>query len=368
MNRNYSYSHNFRQNQPDKGRVLVLLYQILLVVIFGSSSFLSAIGLATTIDWLATENSSPDSQPAAVNTVAEEHLTQSESPISKPIEDNQEPVDNQPVSLPEPPVTISRIDDRYDHIAQEIKDLANQLELTDRAKEIFYDHDPQILDNENDPDYSCRSSSADVVVYGCWQTGHIDVLRTPSLKTTTVHELLHAVYYELYINYRSEDIDPLLDDFKRDHPELTAEFLDIYEGHYNYEDEETRRWAERSEIHSFIGSQVAELPAALEEHYGRYFHNRAKIVDFYEAWLESLDRKQEASEQVNQLVGDQDGEYQTCVYDLNSFAGCSQFETDRVAYQAYADCLTSHKTSFDDCQALQPAFIPYASSTQRGSP
>ncbi|MYB39758.1 hypothetical protein F4X86_00490 [Candidatus Saccharibacteria bacterium] len=363
MNRSYYQPPHHIKNRAVAGRSAIIVHQLAIGALFAVISFLAAVGLAAIFNEPPANYSgikvggetAGETEPVAMP---------EELPPAPPTDVNDNPPEEPPVEIPEPqpepePEPVVTVDDRYDHIPQNVKDLANRLELSDAGKEMLYDNNPRIFDDDSDPGYGCRSSSADVVVYGCWQTGSIAILRTPSLETTAAHELLHAAYYDLYIHHQSDEIDRLLDNFKRDNPEVVAEFLEIYEGHYQYEDEEARQWAERSEIHSFVGSQIAEIPQALEEHYSRYFNNRRRVVDFYETWLDSFERKREESHNVNQLAQDQHSEYQECIFDFEPPANCQQFEADTDAYQAYADCLTSHLTSFDDCQRLKPAFIPY---------
>ena len=67
-----------------------------------------------------------------------------------------------------------------------VKDLANELQLTDAAKRVLYGNDPRILNNENHPDFNCREDSVtEVYIYGCWSTaGTIRILKDNSTATT----------------------------------------------------------------------------------------------------------------------------------------------------------------------------------------
>ena len=260
------------------------------------------------------------------------------------------PADEEPI--------VEDIDSRYGNISQEVKDLAQRLGLTDKAKRIFYDHDPQIFESETADGYDCRTSSEEVVVYGCWQIDSIDILRTASMETTVAHELLHAIYYDLYTARRSDELNGWLKAFRQSRPEEVNAILEIYEGHYSSEDEETRQWAELSELHSFIGTQFDNLGDDLENHYAAYFKDRTVVVAFYKTWHDSTERKRQEARDINQGVRLQDVEYQECVYD-HGLSGCESYKTDREAFETYGECLTSHRTHIDECLAIKPALVVY---------
>ena len=323
-------------NPPPRGRSrsAIAVRRSAIAVLFASGTFLAASAMA------AVYYDKPAAPPAVGGRSAPE-------PVSLP------------AAVAEPPAETPRVPPdgrRYEDVPQNVKDLAGRLGLNAAGKKIFYGSNPRIFDDD-DPDYGCRGPE-DAVVYGCWQAGSIAILRTPSMETTAAHEFLHAVYHDHHSRQQTDELDRLLDGFRRDNPETVAEFLEIYEGHYQYDNESSRLWAERSEIHSFVGSQVPPIPAALEEQY-------ARVVGFYENWRDSFDRKRDEAGNVDRLVQDQDSQRRACLLDFRPADDCRRFEADVNAYQAYADCLASHLTGFDDCLALKPAFAPYVPATAR---
>ena len=238
--------------------------------------------------------------------------------------------------------------------------MASRLELTYEAKKELYDHNPRIFEDEQNEEYNCRTDADDIVVYGCWRVNNIDILRTATMETTVAHELLHAIYYDLYQHNKTEEINRYLEEFKASRPEEVKDILELYEGHYDYENLETRQWAEYSELHSFIGTQFFEISEDLERHYAKYFNNRRKLVEFYVDWQESFNSKQSEYQAIPGYVHNQDVQYQKCFYNFNNpVENCQAFKTDREAYETYGECLRSHLSKFDDCLSLKPEFITY---------
>ena len=401
---------DFGGNQPELPRVQPIAkqspaipIQIAIIVIIGLTAFLIVFLLSSVTKNLQTDNSNPQEsseglaseteqageeeeedmaseqevtevaerpKTAQVQPTIEEEpeTTSSQEEIEKielgintedPGNDEEEPDDNPGEPLPETP-REDYVDRQYSHISQEIKNLANRLELTYEAKKELYDHNPQIFEDEQDEEYDCRTDADDIVVYGCWRVNNIDILRTASMETTIAHELLHAIYYDLYQHNETEEINRYLEEFKASRPEEIRDILELYEGHYDYENLETRQWAEYSELHSFIGTQFFEISEDLERHYAKYFNNRRKLVEFYVDWQESFNLKQSEYQAITGYVHDQDVQYQKCFYNFNnSVENCQAFKTDREAYEAYGECLRTHLRKFDDCLSLKPEFLPY---------
>ena len=266
---------------------------------------------------------------------------------------------NNPV---EPESREDHVDKQYPYISQEIKNLAKSLGLTYKAKKIFYDHNPQIYDRTDADGYDCNveSDSSTTIIYGCWEVDNIYILRTSSMETTVAHELLHAIYYNLFLDGETSLLDEHLRDFKLDNPHKTQEILDLYTDHYDYENEDLRQWAEYNELHSFIATQFDNIPQELEDHYAEYFKNREEVLYFYERWQESFRQKSEEIEKIADYVRQQDEEYVRCAQNWdNTLEYCQAFQADRDSYNTYGECLESHQTLFHECLKIRPEFLTY---------
>lgn len=163
-----------------------------------------------------------------------------------------------------------------------IEQLAEQLELSETGRRIFFASRPQI-DAADDFQQHC-SLEGDVVL-GCYGNKRIYVYEVTddrlagTIESTAAHELLHA-YYDRLSPERTARVDRLVAAFVATLPD----------------DDPNRRTvagypeAQRAdEWHSRIGIGYASLPDALEEHYADVFLDRAKIVAFTTGSTAELD-------------------------------------------------------------------------------
>ena len=144
----------------------------------------------------------------------------------------------------------------------EIKDIESSIRLTDRAKTIFYATHP-ILETQDAFNDSCNSHDSDISILGCYTSGNIYIYNINSeeldgiVESTAAHELLHAVWDRMSANNKSA-IAALITEVYNDplYHEMLAEDLETYAESERIE-----------ELHSRIGTEISNLPAALEEHY-----------------------------------------------------------------------------------------------------
>ncbi len=284
-------------------------------------------------------------------------------PEPDPIIEPDPIVEPDPIIEPDPIVEPpDNIDQQYPLISQEIKDLANELQLTNKAKKTLYDHNPRIFEDPDDAGYACGHGDANTVIYGCWsiQAGEksIQLIRSPSMQTTLAHELLHAIYYNARSRGETEELHALLDQVKQQYPSEIAEILKFYEEHFDTDAND--KFLEYSEMHSFIGSQFHDLPEALEEHYSRHFKNRQRILTFYDIWHTSLETKKEENNQIQAVYNKQVEQWEECVQTaLLSRQECLFYRPENQAYQDYNACLLSYQTLMSECLELKPPIREY---------
>ena len=225
--------------------------QRIILISFSISSFLLSFGILTAYENLRDKETIPDTGDSIVNQVNKS------------------------------------IDNQYPEIDQEVKDLASDLGLTDKAKEIFYDHSPKIFESGDDLGYLCNKDiqiNWRIRIDGCWsaKTKKIYLLNNDNLKKTTVHEFLHAIYYDLYIQDELEDINESIDIVFNENNDELKNLIGIYNDLSNHEDHEFGGLNTYNELHSFIGSEIEEIPKSLEDHYAQFFMDRQKILSLDE--------------------------------------------------------------------------------------
>lgn len=197
----------------------------------------------------------------------------------------------------------------------------------------FYASHPTLLDatafNE-----TCERREAATAILGCYNGQYIYIYNIADAKldgvreVTAAHEMLHAAYARLGSAERQR-VDTLIDaEFEKlkDDPDL-AERLAFYE--------RTEPGERHNELHSIIGTEMASVGGALEDHYSRYFDDRSKTVRLYEQYASVFKELQQRVEQLSQQLtqlGDEI-EAETARYNTD----VSQFNRDVEAFNARAE-------------------------------
>lgn len=162
-----------------------------------------------------------------------------------------------------------------------IAKLADDSAMTDLSRKLFYVNRPELNDKETFRQ-NCTSAEASIVL-GCYvsNTGiYIYDVQDDRLagieEVTAAHEMLHVAYERLDDATRQK-IDA-----------LTAEaFNNLKNPRIAATVEQYRKTDESvvpNELHSILGTEVAQLPPALEEHYAEYFSDRAVVVSLAERY------------------------------------------------------------------------------------
>ncbi|MCY4088799.1 MAG: hypothetical protein OXF49_01565 [Candidatus Saccharibacteria bacterium] len=250
------------------------------------------------------------------------------------------------------PISEPNVDDEYPNLPINIKTLAQRLSFTDRAKIIFYDHNPKIFTDTSHPEFKCKNleNQDNIIIHGCWiSSQEIILLDTLLLETTAAHELLHAVYHKLSTQERSH-INDLINKVIEQNPDKIAEILALYP--------HLTESSKYDELHAFIGTEFRTIPFEFENHYAKYFKNRQTVVDFYQAVIDSHQAKNQALTNLQDIYNQQQTFYYKCTFDSNS-NDCQDYWPDSDTYNLFSECLQDQATLWSDCQNLQPAKLPY---------
>ena len=210
----------------------------------------------------------------------------------------------------------------------EIAKVGESIELTDKAKIIFYASHP-VLESQDEFNFDCDSHDDEISVLGCYNYGRIylyDIKNSELagvVESTAAHELLHAAWERMGANEKAEIsgyIKEVYND-ERYHGQL-AEDLETYDDSEVVE-----------ELHSRIGTEIADLPADLEKHYAKYFKNQDLIVDFYDSYITPF---RELSEEVKDLSEK-----------LEKMS--ANIDEKTAAYYQAADALSAKIDEFNNC-------------------
>lgn len=250
--------------------------------------------------------------------------------------------------------------------SSDVAALAARDELSDTGKFYFYSARPQIEDRTTFNN-SCDSIKDETtVVLGCYAGQRIYVFDVKDAQidgikeVTAAHEMLHAAYDRLSDSERSH-VDSLLEAqaAKITDPSIVS-LLKAYD--------KTEPGERVNELHSIIGTQVANISPELESYYSRYFKDRSVVVGLYnkyEGVFNSLKSQQdELSDELDQLSAQITGKaatYNQDVAQLNAdiesfnhkassggFANQGEFNSDRNALIARQASLSQEKTDINN--------------------
>ena len=170
-------------------------------------------------------------------------------------------------------------------------------------------------------------------ILGCYSAQRIFVFDVTNQKlngieeTTAAHEVLHAAYERLKASERAE---------------LDIELRRVYELNKTPELEErmayyqkTEPGEENNELHSILGSEIANVGEVLEQHFGRYFTNRANLLNYYNSYssvfksvstqLKTLEQSiNQSSNSVNARVESYNRSAQQLQVDADEFEAANQ--------------------------------------------
>lgn len=163
----------------------------------------------------------------------------------------------------------------------EVVQLADKTTMNDGMRRVFYVNHPKI-DGKDTFRNECKATEESIVL-GCYvESQGIFLLDVNDqrlagvMEVTAAHETLHAEYDRLSDKERKE-IDTQLQAFF-----ATLQDRRIHETIENYRKKDPS--VVPNELHSIIGTEVRDLPPALESYYARYFKDRKVVVGYSEQY------------------------------------------------------------------------------------
>lgn len=185
----------------------------------------------------------------------------------------------------------------------EISALAARSGMNDTGKFYFYASHPAI-DGAQEFNQECEHKESGTAILGCYNGRNIYIYNVTDAQldgikeVTAAHEMLHAAYARMS-DGEKKSVDKLLEaeynklKNDKDFSERVAFYARTEPGERD------------NELHSVIGTEVANVSPALEAHYKKYFSDRSKVValhDKYASVFTALQAKSDAlSRQLTQL-------------------------------------------------------------------
>jgi hypothetical protein len=160
----------------------------------------------------------------------------------------------------------------------EVSQLATQANMSDEGRKVFYLTTPTIEAKKVGLKLCSSSDAEKTITMGCYVSGKgifiqkvTDERLAGTMQVTAAHEMLHAVYHEHLSGSERTEIDrELLRVFDNLNNPRLKRLIQVYR--------DRNPSHVSSELHSFLGTEVANLGPKLEQHYGKYFVDRVKLV------------------------------------------------------------------------------------------
>lgn len=161
----------------------------------------------------------------------------------------------------------------------EIARIRDDLRLTEKGTFLFNASRPKLSETTEFNNVCRTDRSNETAVLGCYTGDNIYVYNITDSELdgirelTSAHELLHAAYARLSDDEKSTLASILNQVYSSNEETLEKELA-------TYSAEERRE-----ELYVRAGTEIANLPLALEKHYAEYFTDQDLIVDFYNKYI-----------------------------------------------------------------------------------
>lgn len=161
-----------------------------------------------------------------------------------------------------------------------VKTLASEDSMTSKSKHILYVNHPQLVSNISTFRKDCPQDEQTIVL-GCYHASQDGIYvydvqdsRLDGIQQVTLaHEMLHAAYGRLSTKDKKY-VDGLLNDYYT-HDVKDQRIIDTINAYKQSEPNDVV-----DEMHSVFGSEIPNLPNALEQYYKQYFSNRSVVTAF----------------------------------------------------------------------------------------
>jgi len=172
--------------------------------------------------------------------------------------------------------------------------LAEDDTMTTKARHLFYVNHPDISTGSNFTAH-CPSGGEKTVILGCYVGNDAgiyvyavsDARLNGVQQVTAAHEMLHAAYRRLSGSERTR-VDALLMDYYQ-HGLSDQRIKDTLDAYKVSEPNDVI-----NEMHSIFGTEVAQLPAGLEQYYKQYFTDRQKVAAYTASYQDEFTSRQTA--------------------------------------------------------------------------
>ncbi|HSX17622.1 MAG TPA: hypothetical protein VLH86_06000 [Patescibacteria group bacterium] len=213
-----------------------------------------------------------------------------------------------------------------------IKELATQDTMTSYAQRLFYVNKP-VVEDKTGFNQHCPNASKEVAVLGCFRGDRLGIYvyqvtdkRLDGIEqVTAAHEMLHQAYERLGTKERKR-IDTELKAYAATVTDKTLKGkLDAYK---TLEPNDLT-----NEMHSIFGTEVSDLPPALETYYKQYFTDRQQLIGYHDQYQSAFTQRQQQIKDYDAQLADLNRQITTAKADLKTEEG--QLQAQRTTMDGW---------------------------------
>ena len=182
----------------------------------------------------------------------------------------------------------------------DVAQLHDELKLTGEGSDLLYASKPEVQTGTAFNE-SCQSKERTAAILGCYAVRKIYLYDVTNKElvgaepSTAAHEMLHAAYDRL--NYfERKNVDSLLDE----EYQKVKEDPSIVKLMQYYKEAEPE--ALTNELHSILGTTIADLTPGLEQYYKRYFTDRQAVVQMKRLYSSIFSDVESESKQLSSQI------------------------------------------------------------------
>lgn len=239
----------------------------------------------------------------------------------------------------------------------QVTQLATDTTMTSYAKHLFYVNRPVIEDKSSFNQNCPNNGGEQTIILGCYHSHETGIflysVTDPKLtgveQVTAAHEDLHAIYERLSTKDRNY-VNGLLRDYYQ-HDLKDQRLLDTISAYKKSEPNDVI-----NEMHSVFGTEIANLPPALEAYYQKYFTNRQQIVKYAQQYQSTFTNNQtRATQLLNQIKS-----LEQQINDLKT-----QIDRSEANLNAQSQSLESQRPNVTNVQAFNSQVDAYNAAVQK---
>jgi hypothetical protein len=184
--------------------------------------------------------------------------------------------------------------------------LAETTTMTAKSKHDFYVNRPAVQDKADFNSNCPNNGGEQTIILGCYKPPQRGIfiygVSDPQLKgveeVTAAHEMLHSAYDRLSSKERA-NVDSMLQNYYDHNIQNNKRLLATFESYKKFEPNDLV-----NEMHSIFGTEVADLPPALENYYKQYFTDRQAVVGYANQYRNAFTSRQDQITAYDQQLTD----------------------------------------------------------------